>query len=279
MTKSLTHLEAFCSDDAKRGRVWTDGEYTFRRKGDWLFRSYETRGRTFEEEISAQVAVMEGEVRWTDEPKTLTPQEALRALADGECLQDDDVTVWVGFDGTFRGPNKDGVDGPVTIHRLAGFRIAPAHEPAPSQPAAPTKPTLKVGDRVRGLAGAGASKTGAIGSVIMPDYEPGWAQVKWNNGFISEYRYGADGKYDIEKIEAEPQVEYPLSYVDAMRASHEGAMMACDRYPGILFRYRNDREEAKCVHGCKGWHEGWGLGPGDQDSRWRIVEPATGGEG
>lgn len=67
------------------------------------------------------------------ESKTLSPQEALRALANGKTLRDEDVTVRVGDDGTFRGPNRTGHDGPVAIHRLGGFCVVPE----PSQPAEP----------------------------------------------------------------------------------------------------------------------------------------------
>ena len=129
----MNHLEAFLSDDAKDGRVWLSSmnDSQWRRFENFL--QYKPRGGHDWKICDGQVAAMLGECRWADEPKTLTPQEALRALADGKVLRDEDVTVFVGFDGTFRGPNKDGVEGPVTIHRIGGFRIVDA----PSQPAEP----------------------------------------------------------------------------------------------------------------------------------------------
>ena len=77
------------SEDGKRGRVWTDGRDRFRRsessEGHGIAELSDDNGRTWRT-IYAQVAAMEGTVAWADEPKTLTPQEALRALADGKCI-------------------------------------------------------------------------------------------------------------------------------------------------------------------------------------------------
>lgn len=180
----LTPIEAFTSDDGKRGRVWRgewmDGNAYFKRIDDdlWIMEDPSGPMRICDE----QVAAMSGECRWADEPKTLTPAEALRALALGAVLQDEDVTVRVGDDGTFRGPDERGVDGPVTIHRLGGFRLVPD----PSQPADYVhagKPITKVRDDMRDF-----------------DYGPLWPEH-------------AHTELPSERQPAEPQVEHN-SYCD-----------------------------------------------------------------
>ena len=86
MSKPMMCLEAFLSDDAKRGREFTDGAVKYRRAGSVLQRCVPggscTPGGDWKDH-PVQVAAMEGTVTWADEPKTLTPQEVLRALADG----------------------------------------------------------------------------------------------------------------------------------------------------------------------------------------------------
>lgn len=97
---SLTHLQAFMSEDGRRGRVWTDDQYHYRRYGDGMERkSIISLDRWFG--VTQQVAAMAGNVTWAyaDEPKTLTPQEALRALADGKVLRDKDLLWKLGGDG------------------------------------------------------------------------------------------------------------------------------------------------------------------------------------
>lgn len=181
MNKLMTHLEAFTSEDAKRGRVWQDETDDFRRVCNRLERRYRKGGRGWEQS-DVQVASFDGVVTWADEPKTLTPAEALRALALGAVLQDEDVTVRVGDDGTFRGPDERGVDGPVTIHRLGGFRLVPD----PSQPADYVhagKPITKVRDDMRDF-----------------DYGPLWPEH-------------AHTELPSERQPAEPQVEHN-SYCD-----------------------------------------------------------------
>ena len=83
----MNHLEAFLSDDGKRGREWRDADgLYFSRLADRLVASHSGVPGTWSTS-AVQVAAMEGECRWADEPKTLTPQEALRALADGKCVK------------------------------------------------------------------------------------------------------------------------------------------------------------------------------------------------
>lgn len=98
MNKPMTHLDAFTSDDAKRGRVWQDETDDFRRVCNRLERRYRKGGRGWEQS-DVQVASFDGVVTWADEPKTLTPQEALRALADGKVLIDKDLLWKLGGDG------------------------------------------------------------------------------------------------------------------------------------------------------------------------------------
>lgn len=81
----MTHLEAFLSDDAKNGRVWTDGCSNYKRHYSqlWIDAHKDGAWKFYDE----QVAAMDDNVTWlANEPKTLTPQEALRALADGKCI-------------------------------------------------------------------------------------------------------------------------------------------------------------------------------------------------
>lgn len=90
----LTHLEAFMSDDAKRGRVWTDSEFLteYRRLRDVLqCRVPGQNNLWFNSE--SQVVTKLGGCRWADEPKTLTPQGALLALADGKVLRSSDLLL------------------------------------------------------------------------------------------------------------------------------------------------------------------------------------------
>lgn len=87
----LTHLKAFMSDDGKRGRAWVD-------ENGWAYKRTQHNQVVYcmlkdvgghREEWSIrtkQVAAEEGAVTWADEPKALTPAEALRALADGKCI-------------------------------------------------------------------------------------------------------------------------------------------------------------------------------------------------
>lgn len=84
MTKPMTHLDAFCSDDAKRGRVWTcklGGRYRRASAEDQLggvfgelddIEAFAGNKWTRWRPYTGQLLVT---VTWADEPKTLTPQE------------------------------------------------------------------------------------------------------------------------------------------------------------------------------------------------------------
>lgn len=77
----MTHLQAFLSDDAKQGRAWTDGELVYQRLDDEAYfkraKNYSVGDTAvFPYRLEQQVAAIKGEVRWADEPKTITPQEA-----------------------------------------------------------------------------------------------------------------------------------------------------------------------------------------------------------
>lgn len=76
MSKPMTHLQAFTSEDAKRGRVWQDETDDFRRVCNRLERRYRKGGRGWEQS-DVQVASFDGVVTWADEPKTLTLAEAV----------------------------------------------------------------------------------------------------------------------------------------------------------------------------------------------------------
>lgn len=240
----MNHLEAFLSDDAKRGRVWAGGRDRFRRsesaEGHGIAQLSDDKGRTWRT-IYAQVAAMEGTVTWADEPKALTPAEALRALADGKCIGDSS-NVYKMSDGEsikrWQPSTKNWcIDCPLMWH---AFHIAPdPSQPAehvapprgkpisewkksdcqytggnpyignsanPPRPAEPTKPPLKVGDRVRVVRNsfsACENTVGALGTVL-----------RFNSTSDIDVRSDLDGiswcfdETDLEKIEAEPQVEH-----------------------------------------------------------------------
>lgn len=169
----LTPLEAFMSDDAKRGRVWADGEYEYKRTGDSLVHRGGSEPDWPWVACVTQVAAMEGTVTWADEPKAPTPQEALQALVDGK------VVIAIGCGRKYK-------------LRLCEDGC---------------------------LVGAGEAR---------------------GNYFIIDLN---DAKIAPDPSQpAEPQVEYPLSYEEAMQAR------------------KNGYEIASCI------------GPGKAKARWRIVD-------
>lgn len=119
---------------------------------------------------------------WADEPKTLTPQEALRALADGKVLIDKDLLWKLGGDGCI-----------YTKYGSAPWEECPSQSfndwhvvPDPSQPADYVhagKPITKVRDDMRDF-----------------DYGPLWPEH-------------AHTELPSERQPAEPQVEHN-SYCD-----------------------------------------------------------------
>lgn len=191
----LTHLEAFLSDDGKRGREWKDERgRRFRRNGEHL--SICTIGDIWTMTYG-QAAAMSGECRWADEPKLLTPQEALRALEDGKCIEKDGIVYKIGQAGNFLSWYRTGRDTyawkSLAISGLAAFRIVPD----PSQPAEPIKPPLKVGDRVKDT--RVRSRSGTVVGLCNDD-----RLVKVNYDDIGVIN-GSQVEY-LEKIEAEPQL-------------------------------------------------------------------------
>lgn len=83
----MNHLEAFMSDDAKRGRVWTDKlGLLYRRVYDHV--ECKDKDRPTDQWVASnrQLSAVTYSATWADEPKTLTPQEVLHALADGKCI-------------------------------------------------------------------------------------------------------------------------------------------------------------------------------------------------
>lgn len=280
----LTHLEAFCSDVAKRGRVWTDGTEEFMRAGKELwFRGTISRTAPWTR-AGRQVAAMEGTVTWADEPKTLTPQEMVAAI--GDILGDNGCDCDCECGSPPRECTHD-------VEQCLACKICDVIQPQfarakPSQPAEPlsiyearrqerraaaglgkaepTKPPLKVGDRVkRGPDYPSGLPAHDHAGVVCKLHDDGSCLVSWYDGGVTyPCRYGLDGKYDIEKIEAEPQVEYPLTYAEAMWAMECGSHVSSERWPGNVY------------------HKDYSFLAFDTDevkSSWRIVEPATGGEG
>lgn len=234
----LTHLQAFCSPDAKRGRLWTDGQYHYRRYGDGMERkSTISLDRWFG--VTQQVAAMAGDVTWAydDEPKTLTPQEALRALADGKCISASDhlcessvirlsekfgMVCWTRDYHRDVGYRCDWFWDVTSVSALVGYHIVPD----PSQPAEPPKPPLKVGDRVkRSIDIDDADYKAPFGTVEWCDGGPR-VHIKWDGAdYPTAHSFAEEG---IEKIEAEPQVEYPLSTHEAHEAYKMGIKVACE---------------------------------------------------
>ena len=132
----LTHLEAFLSDDAKWGRVWTCGKIEYKRgQTQWPEVMHREAGCGVWNNYPWQLAESTEKVYWADELKTPTPREVLRALADGKCIEKDGIVYKTGQAGNFLSWYRTGRDTyawkPLAISGLAGFRIVPD----PSQPA------------------------------------------------------------------------------------------------------------------------------------------------
>lgn len=79
----MNHLEAFTSEDGKRGREWTSEDYNdrYRRNGDELQVFIDNKWSVSHIKFDA---AMKHKVRWADEPKTLTPGNyIMRMKPDG----------------------------------------------------------------------------------------------------------------------------------------------------------------------------------------------------
>lgn len=132
MSKPMTHLEAFCSPDAINGRVWTDGCSNYKRHYNhlWIDAHKDGAWKFYDE----QVAAMSDDVVWAaNEPKTLTPQVALHALADGKFISVNGLTYRIGDKGAeYYSPTGRWVSSDIIIGALfRGATIATD----PSQPA------------------------------------------------------------------------------------------------------------------------------------------------
>lgn len=120
----LTHLAAFLSDDAKKGREWQCGNMQYRRADDNLEFWNAMTGHY--ETWRAQVASMPGDCRWADEPKTLTPQDALRALADGKTISpagEGTKPIRLNAAGFFEYESEDGDTAACPMYHCNGWRI------------------------------------------------------------------------------------------------------------------------------------------------------------
>lgn len=266
----MNHLKAFQSEDAISGRIWTDGKLDFKRHGDKLYSRYADDEFT---EDTRQVAAEEGEVRWADEPKTLTPQEALRALADGECIEDGEhiyklcasgiIMYWARV--SHDAYAWDSSDSP----NFSNMRIAP-HPPQPVEPPQPARPPLKVGDRVRGAPSKLYTGTDVGTLKYINDMT---ARVHWDD----DSDLTAEYLLCLEKIEDEPQPDYPLTFAEALRAAKLGAVVANDYMPTYEYWIYRGVEACKDVSDNFSYNC-WVLSQGGRDAKWRIVNDKKGEE-
>ncbi len=79
-----THLDMFMSQDAKDGRIWTDGQDCYKRMNDdlWIREAGCEGWRIYTE----QVVTMDGHCEWLGDVNTLSTEDSLRAIADGKCI-------------------------------------------------------------------------------------------------------------------------------------------------------------------------------------------------
>lgn len=185
MSKPMTHLEAFCSPDAINGRVWTDGCSNYKRHYNhlWIDAHKDGAWKFYDE----QVAAMSDDVVWAaDEPKTLTPQVALHALADGKFISVNGLTYRIGDKGAeYYSPTGRWVSSDIIIGALfRGATIATD----PSQPAEP---------------------------VAQPVDKDQWGRTvtHWDCSFLYRASCAICSAVDAK---AEPQVEYPKSSCSCM---------------------------------------------------------------
>lgn len=245
MGDAVNNLEAFLSDDAKNGRVWTNGRDQFRRfesadaEGCDIAQLSDDNGRTWRT-IYAQVAAMEGTVTWADEPKTLTPQEALRALMDGSRLTDRDGDKEIVFSAVnkclvWRFKN-DLLPSAGTLD-LSGLRIVPD----PSQPAEP-----QVDDKVKRIPGC---------------------ECHLEEGDSPCRVHGEDE-------EAKPQFEYPLLVGQAIGAMHHECRTI--ESEASKEEYRTERSGRLMSRNriYRDWspREGFAFSDAEITGKWRIVE-------
>lgn len=237
---------------------------------------------------------------WADEPKTLTPAEAFSALSDGLCLSQSNklyessvikldaehgLVCWtreyhddIGYRGRWFWDAT-------SISGAVGYHVVPdpsqpadesAYAPAPTREELraeakrikrqeeeklrleqqPTKPPLKVGDRVKRRWYA----TKDVGRVIEIDFTKGdeAIQIQWNEG-VGAYPNDAN----LILVEAEPQVEYPLTFSEAMVAMENGAAVNSELHPSITYGPHRLGMEQRIFH-----HE--------TAAKWRIVEVGGG---
>lgn len=251
---------------------------------------------------------------WADEPKTLTPAEALRALADGKCVQSSRfIYKLVGKEIC----NYNAGRTPEWFTASYIYRSECHIVPDPSQPAEPqlehngycdkagayprshpcvkcqsdylkreqasvmssrglssavdeqpaehAKPPLKVGDRVRRK-----WPPFSIGRVIAIDFSKGdeAIQVQWDDG-VGAYPNDSG----LVPVEAEPQVEYPLTYGEAIAAAVGGAVVSAAARPECRywysrgFRYRSPSTKTVAVY------DGWDADDEEMCcGKWRIVK-------
>ena len=142
----------------------------------------------------------------------------------------------------------------------------------PPRPAEPTKPPLKVGDRVK-IVGvtphARGRAVGLYGAIIAINHDKESFEVLTDDG--RDNWWFAPG--DIEKNEAEPQVEYPLTYAEALVAAHADAVVACELAPDIERRV----SRGHCQITTSDGNDDWGMVGGfadnlEKQAKWRIVE-------
>lgn len=200
MTKPMTHLEAFMSEDGRRGREWREYNHTYRRNDRCLERRPDSSSDW--KDVLFQVAAMENsECTWVDEPKTLTPgahavaahlgrNGVVRITGHDYRLRDAGVEVlrgtgWYKYDGV-----------------LADDLLRAEIVPDPSQPAEPVTYAEALSN-----------------AMDMPSYVKAEPQRDWNP-FGPYEDTPADIQRDIETerghAKAESRVEYPKSSCSCM---------------------------------------------------------------
>lgn len=218
MQKPMTHLEAFLSDDGKRGRIWkgSDGEYMRRANGDYMYRADK------DDEWGAlrqQVASAEGTVTWADEPKTLTPQKMVDAI--GDIIGDNGCDC----DCECGNPRRECIC--EDVEPCLACKICDVIQPQfarvrPSQPAEPQE---------------------------TPDI------VTLKKG---PYAFLQD---------AEPNVEYPLTWDDVMPSMDMGLSFCCELAPERVYR------DLSTIYSGEGVYLPDGFPSyAERKAKWRIVD-------
>lgn len=212
---------------------------------------------------------MEGEVHWADEPKALKPATALEVathLGSGGAVKVGHLFVRLRDSGPEVLDKKTG-RWDAYAYLGANQLLCSAITTDPSQPAESAKPPLKVGDRVK-VRGRGDAV-----HEIWAVYPSGRVNLLSDDDDETAI-FGPD---DIEKIEeaapAEPQVEFPLNYGQALVALHDGKTVNCESDTSV-YLLKDGRLE---VCGMPSEHRSFDsidkiANESEKVARWRIVD-------